>query len=189
MSDKKEPQNITKAKVNLIYFGMFMTLMTTLVYPTIKQLYPELLETEKEHQMIKDEAENIALNFPTLMREKHDAEAKALSSKLNVMNNKIIQLKSTIHLMSEDLQSYKIVTDGLHKQIKFNTYNTQNNTEALFDLMNVDDKCKIVRYTRNKVDRYVLFHDWYESTTLQQIIAGSGCRITVVPFDRNRIKL
>ena len=52
-----------------------------------------------------------------------------------------------------------------------------------------DEKCDVVRYTRNKVDRYVLFNDWYELITLQSIIAGSGCRITVIPFDRNKIRL
>ena len=104
-------------------------------------------------------------------------------------NTKLVGLQSQVNKLKDELEARNTLIEGLDKQTNFNTHNTSTNAEAIFELMKNDESCQEVRYTRNSVDRYVLWeNDWYNHPTLQRITAGSGCRVTINAFDRDRIR-
>jgi len=183
--------SMTKARVRLIYFGMFMTFVTTLAYPTVKQLYPELLETDYQHEMIKEEALQVALDFPSEVMKKYKVDSAALYDENKKMKGQVFLLRKEMLILEREIEGLSSILEGVQKQNNFNTYQIGINCGALFNGMNKDEKCPEVpyRYIKKRANKYVLFNDWYECKTLQPIQLEEDCGVYVSPFDRNRIKL
>ena len=103
---KTENKGLSQARARLIYFGMFMTLLTGFVYPTVKQFRPELLETEHDHEMIHDEALKVALEFPSEVMKKYRADSVAL-----YRENK--KLKGQIYILKKEVDGLLAILDAI----------------------------------------------------------------------------
>jgi hypothetical protein len=187
---EKEPVIMTKAKVRVMYFGMFMTFATAFIYPFLKQKYPELLETDKEHEMIHNEAEKIALNFPTLMSEKHNKESKEWDRKIRVERNLRIKLENKLNLLSEDLRNYKLLIDDLKKHTEFNTNALTITSSALLEEMDKkENSCGWAYYETNGGDNWAMFDCKYSSQILYSVDLRSDCRAYYTPIGGAKTKI
>lgn len=183
MPNDREIKEKTRAETYLIYFGMFITFVSTLVYPVINQYFPELTETDRQKELIHEEALKIALEFPSIVNKRIENDSIMFVEAVN-------SIRANIHLNKNRINDFDEELQALRKQINFNTYQVSVNSKAIYLTMRKpSSNCLAIpyRYANSKDDRYVLFQDWYNIETMQPIQIGSECCVYVTPFDRNRI--
>jgi len=165
----------------LVIASMALGLIHQYIFPQTDRATEETIDEIVHEELHSEVVKELEEKYEERIEEAEKEHARQQAS--------ITGLLSKIHGLENQIKSLQEIDEGIIKQVGFNTHNGNIRDEAIFDLMNEDGSCSKVRYSKQKVDRYVMFNDWYGAKTLQPIIAGSGCRVRVVPFDRNRIEI
>lgn len=182
--NKKVENEKTRAETYLIYFGMFITFLTSVGYPTLKQLFPEIMETNHERELAHEEALKVALEFPEEIGKKYRHDSARYSQEL-------ARLHSEVRYWRGEFTKLDDIIKGMDKRERFNTYQIGVNSEAIYRTMRIPEVgCELDhRSGYHENDRFILFDDWYEIKTIQPIQIGGGCSAYIYPFDRNRIQI
>lgn len=191
VEDKKESQYLTKAKANSIYFGMVMSIFFAVGIPTLEHKYPEIFQSKEEEKLTENKFDKLALKYPESIAKRYSIDSAIVYEKIERLRGNLSFLKDENHRLKEQVKSYTEIVEGLQKQINFNTHQIGINGEAVFLLMEKPNTCTSInyKYAKEKANKYIMFKDWYNCTTLQPVMAQNPCKVYVVPFDRNRIKL